>query len=181
MAIQASWLDKKWTIDTSGIVALGSLSLTKELDVEEAEVKDGRSPTIVKGYQPQGLTTTHKVSFSTGTDPRQELESWEERLGKRAGFHLEGRRIGPAALILDAVSFTSQTISNHGEVLEAEITLTFSEDVNFQKAPPVTSEKYVGDQATPENAPGYCPTGAKVRKSAYNVRPSTSTAEQKGG
>lgn len=181
MAIQASWLDKKWTIDASGIIALGSLSLTKELDVEEEDTKDGLNPTVVKGYMPQSLTTTHKVSLATGTDPRQELESWEERLGKRAGFHIEGRRIGPAALILDAVSFSASAIGNRGEVFEAEISLTFSEDVNFQKAPPVVVEKYVGDQATPENAPGYCPSGAKANKSAYNVRPSASAAEQMGG
>jgi hypothetical protein len=180
MAIQASWLTKKWTIDRSGILALENISLTKELDVEEGEAKDGKAPTITKGYTPQSLTTTHKVSLSAGADPLQEYESWVELLGKRAGFHIEGRRIGPAALILDAVSFSASALSNTGEILAGEISLTFSEDVNFQKAPSVVVEKYVGDQATPENAPGYNP-GGQVNKSAYNIRPSASAAEQMGG
>ena len=178
MSIQASWLDKKWTIDRNGLTALNNFSLTKELDVEENEAKDGKNPTNVKGYKPQSLVTSHKVSYSTGKSPLKEFEEWQARCGKRAGFHIEGRRIGPSALILDKVEFTANAISNTGQILNAEITLTFSEDVNFVKAPKVAVERYVGESQT-GSTPGYSQSGKTEVKSAYNVRPTASAAEAK--
>lgn len=179
MSIQASWLSKKWTIDSNSLRALNNFSLTKELDVEENETKSGKNPTNTKGFKPQTLVTTHKESRSTGADPLAEFNSWKALAGKRGGFHIEGKRIGPAALILDKVEFTATAISNTGLILEAEITLTFSEDVSFAKAPTAAVEKYLGDASTSENAPGYQPQGATTIKSAYNVRPSASAAEVK--
>ena len=179
MSIQASWLDKKWTIDSNAIKAINNFSLVKELDVEEGETKDGKSPTTVKGFKPQDLTITYKVSTSTGSNPLKEYNEWGERAGKRAGFHVGGRRIGPPALILDKVEFNATVISNSGQFLEADITLTFSEDVNFAKAPAAAVELYVGDTATAQERPGYNPQGASANGSAYNVRPSASAAEAK--
>lgn len=179
MSIVASWLDKKFVVDATTIKSINNFSLTKELDVEEGEVKDGKSPTNVKGFKPQDLTISHKVSKFAGSDPLQEFNEWGERAGKRAGFHIGGRRIGPPALILDKVEFNATVISNRGEFLEAEITLTFSEDVNFVAAPAAASEKYVGDTATAGERPGYNPQGIGASKSAYNVRPSASAAEAK--
>lgn len=54
MSIQASWLDKKWTIDGSTINGLNNISMRKELDVEENESKDGQNPTNTKGYNRKG-------------------------------------------------------------------------------------------------------------------------------
>lgn len=179
MSIQGSWLDKKWTIDRNGLTAINNFSLTKELDAEEQEAKDGKNPTKTKGFKPQSLVISHKVSYSTGKSPLTEFNEWQARCGKRAGFHIEGRRIGPAALILDRVEFTTNAISNTGQILDAEITLTFSEDVNFAKAPEAAVELYVGESQTAGTAPGYSPRGATEVKSAYNVRPSASAAEAK--
>lgn len=181
MGIQASWLTKKWVIDARTLTALNELTLTRELDVEEGDIKDGKSPTTVKGYKPQTLSTTHSVSFSAGSDPRAEFESWQALLGKRGGFHVEGRRISAPALILDRVEFVATAVSNTGEFLAADILLTFSEDVSFAPAPAVATELYVGDTATPETTPGYKPNGYSEAKSAYNVRPSASAAESKMG
>lgn len=177
MSIQCSWLSKKWVVDAQTVTALDNLSFTTELDVDEGDAKDGKNPTTVKGFKPQNLTTTHKVSRSTGSDPLKEFEEWQALIGKRGGFHIEGRRIGPPALILDAVAFNATAIANDGRFLAAEITLTFSEDVNFKVAPSSATEKFVGDKSTPENAPGYKPGGTV--KSAYDVRPSASAAEAK--
>ncbi|WP_302361316.1 hypothetical protein [uncultured Megasphaera sp.] len=179
MSIQASWLDKKWTIDINAVNGLDNLSIKKELDVEENDSKDGQNPTNTKGYKPQGLTTTHKVSFAAGTNPRQEYKAWQERVGKRAGFHINGTRFGPPVLILDKVEFKASHISNTGQILEADITLTFSEDVNQAKAPAAAVELYFGDIAVPETTPGYNPNAAQTVKSAYNVRPSASAAAEK--
>lgn len=177
MSIQCSWLAKKWVVDSNVITAMNRFSLTKELDVEENETKDGKNPTNVKGFKPQSLTTTHKVSTSTGSDPLKEFREWEALCGKRGGFHIEGRRIGPPALILDRVEIVANAISNTGQILDADITLTFSEDVNFAPAPKAAVEKYVGE-ANLGDTPGYQPNGT-ASKSAYNVRPSASAAEVK--
>ena len=162
MSIQASWLDKKWTIDRNGLTAINNFSLTKELDAEEQEAKDGKNPTKTKGFKPQSLVISHKVSYSTGKSPLAEFEEWQARCGKRAGFHIEGRRIGPAALILDRVEFTTNAISNTGH-----------------KAPEAAIELYVGESQTAGSTPGYSPKGQTEVKSAYNVRPSASAAEAK--
>ena len=179
MSIQASWLSKKWTIDSNSLTALNNFSLIKELDIEENETKSGKNPTNTKGFKPQSLTTSHKVSMAAGADPLREFETWKALAGKRGGFHIEGKRIGPPALILDRVEFTANAITNTGIILDAEITLTFSEDVSFAKAPTAAVEKYPGDQATAEKAPGYRPDGTASAKSAYNVRPSASAIEAK--
>lgn len=179
MSISASWLTKKWIVDSNIVTALNNFSLVKELDVEENETKTGKSPTNTKGFKPQSLVTSHKVSISAGADPLREFMSWQALAGKRGGFHIEGKRIGPSALILDKVEFNATAISNSGVILEAEITLTFSEDVSFAKAPTASVEKYPGDAATAENAPGYRPQGIESTKSAYNVRPSASAIEAK--
>ena len=179
MAIQASWLDKKWTIDPTGITFLNGLSMKKELDVEENEAKDGKNPINTKGFKPQGLTTTHKVGFSAGVNPLKEFDAWKNRCGKRSGFFVEGQKFGPPVLILDKVEFTATNISNTGIILDAEITLTFSEDTGPAKAPAAAVELFVGDTATPETAPGYNPNANKGTKSAYNVGPSKSTAADK--
>lgn len=181
MSIQASWLTKKWTIDRSNLTALNNFSLTKELDVEEQEAKDGKNPTKTKGYKPQSLVTSHKVSYSAGNSPLAEFEAWRALCGKSGGFHIAGKRIGPSSLILDKVEFTTNAISNTGQILDAEITLTFSEDVNFAKAPEAAVELYVGESATVgTNTPGYSPNGQVDEiKSAYNVRPSASAAAAK--
>lgn len=181
MSIQASWLDMKWTIDNYGIKSLENIAMSRELDVEENESKDGQNPTNTKGYKPQGLVTTHRVSFSGGGNPRREYEQWKKRCGKRAGFHIEGTRFGPPVLILDKAEFKALAISNTGQILAAEITLTFSEDVNTAKAPVAAIELFVGDTATPENTPGYNPNSSNAAKSAYNVRPSAAAAAEKGG
>ena len=181
MGVVCSWGGKKWIIDAKTLTALNELTLTRELDVEEGDVKDGKAPTTVKGYKAQTLTTTHRVSFSAGSDPRAEFEAWQALLGKRSGFHVEGTRISAPALILDSVEFMATAISNTGEFLAAEIILTFSEDVSFAPAPAVATELYVGDPATPETTPGYKPNGSSETKSAYNVRPSASAAETKLG
>lgn len=179
MSIQASWLDKKWTIDMNAINGLDNISMKKELDVEENESKDGQNPTNTKGYKPQGLTTTHKVSYAAGTNPRKEYVSWQARVGKRAGFHINGTRFGPPVLILDKVEFKASNISNTGQILEGEITLTFSEDVDQAKAPAAAVELYFGDIALPETTPGYNPNAKNTAKSAYNVRPSAGAAAEK--
>lgn len=174
MSIQASWLDKKWTIDGSTINGLNNISMRKELDVEENESKDGQNPTNTKGYKPQGLTTTHKVAFTAGTNPRREYKAWQDRVGKRAAFHINGKRFGPPVLILDKAAFKATNISNTGQILAAEITLTFSEDVNKAVAPAAAIELFFGDIATPETTPGYNPNATTVVKSAYSIRPSAS-------
>lgn len=179
MSIQASWLDKKWIIDTNQVSGLNALSMEKALDVEENESKDGTNPTNTKGYKPQSLTTTHTVAFAAGTDPRKEYKSWQERIGKRAGFHINGTRFGPPVLILDKVEFKAHHISNTGEILDGEITLTFSEDVNQAAAPASAVELFFGDIALPATTPGYNPNAEAVVKSAYSVRPSASAAAEK--
>lgn len=179
MSIQASWLDKKWTIDGNGITALDNISMRRELDVEENEAKDGKNPTNTKGYKPQSLTTTHKVGFSVGTDPAREFDSWKKRCGKRAGFHVNGTRFGPPVLVLDKVEFTASRISNAGRILSGEITLTFSEDVNKAAAPAAAIELFVDDTTPLGAAPGYNPNGQKASKSAYDVGPSKSAAAAK--
>ena len=178
MSIQASWLDKKWTIDAAGILALQNLNLKRELDFEEQEAKDGKNPINTKGYKPQALSFPFEVSRATGNDPLQEFEAWLDRRGKRAGFHLEGRRYGPPVLVLDSVEIEATHISNAGTILAAKITLNFSEDTNTAKAPAAAVELYVGDTAKPESTPGYNPNAPKS-KSAYKVGPSASAAESK--
>lgn len=178
MSIQCSWLTKKWVVDSNVVTAMNELSLMKELDVEEGDTKDGKSPTNTKGFKPQSLQTTHKVSRSTGSDPRKEFEEWTALLGKRGGFHVEGKRIGPPALILDRVEIAVSAINNFGEFLDAEILLTFSEDVNFVMAPKPAAERYIGENSNAESAPGFQPNGATA-KSAYNVRPSAAAVEAK--
>lgn len=179
MSIQASWLDKKWTIDQSGILALKSLSLTKELDVEEQEAKDGKNPINTKGYKPQSLALPFHVSRDTGSDPLQELESWMDRRGKRAAFHLAGKRYGPPVLILDSVEFEATNITHTGVITSANITLNFSEDVNTAQAPAAAVEQYVGDTAKPGSTPGYNPNANAAKGSAYKIGPSASAAESK--
>ena len=179
MSIQASWLTRKWTIDLNGIKALEEFSLTKELDVEELAVKDGKSPTNTKGFKPQGLVTSYRVSISAGVDPLSEFEAWEALCGKRGGFHVAGRRMGPPALILDKVEFTANAISNAGQILDGQITLTFSEDVTFKIAPPSATSEYKGEKKSASPMPGYQPNGTQAGKSAYNVRPSASAKETK--
>lgn len=176
MSIQASWLDKKWTVESSTLNGIGSLSMKKELDVEEQEAKDGKKPTNTKGYKPQDFTTTHTVSHFVGTDPVQEYESWKSRLGKRAPFFVGGKRFGPAVAILDKVEFSANAINNRGIILSAEISLTFSEDTNAAPAPTAATEPYVGAVG---NTPGYDPSGQPTSTSAYNIRPSASAMAAK--
>lgn len=179
MSIQASWLDKKWIIDSNQVNGLNALDMQKELDVEENESKDGTNPTNTKGYKPQSLTTTHTVAYAAGNDPRKEYEAWQARVGKRAGFHINGTRFGPPVLILDKVSFKANHINNFGEILDGEITLEFSEDVTQEAAPAAALELYFGDIAQPATTPGYNPNASEVVKSAYNVRPSASASAEK--
>lgn len=77
-------------------------------------------------------------------------------------------------LILDKVAFKATNISNTGQILAAEITLTFSEDVNKAVAPAAAIELFFGDIATPETTPGYNPNATTTVKSAYSIRPSAS-------
>lgn len=177
MSIQASWLDKKWVIDPTALLGLDGLNLKLELDAEEQEAKDGKNPINTKGFKPQGFSTKHKVNVFAGGDPLAEIESWKKRLGKRSGFFLEGRKAGPAVAILDNVDYNATAITTGGVILEAEITLTFSEDTNVKAAPTAAVELYVGDTAGAK--PGYNPTGATNAKSAYDIRPSASAAESK--
>lgn len=179
MSIQASWLDKTWTIDINALHGLESISLKKELDIEENDSKDGQNPTNTKGYKPQGLSTTHKVAFVAGTNPRQEYTAWQERVGERSGFYLNGTQFGPTVLILDKVEFKANKISNTGQILAGEITLTFSEDVAKAQAPAAAVELYFGDIAQPETTPGYNPNAAAVVQSAYAIRPSASETTAK--
>lgn len=177
MSIQCSFLTKKWIVDPTVITAINELSLVKELDVEELSAKDGKNPTNTKGFKPQSIQTTHKVSQSTGTDPRKEFEEWQALLGKRGGFHVQGVRLGPPAVILDRVEIAVTALNNSGEFLDAEIFLTFSEDVDFIMAPKTATEKYVGENAINSDAKGISESGEV--KSAYNVRPSAAVAEAK--
>ena len=172
MSVQASWFDKKWVIDPKKILGLDGLSLKLELDAEQQEAKDGKNPINTKGFKPQTFSTRHKVNIFAGGDPLGEIEAWKKRLGERSPFYLEGRKLGPAVMVLDNVDYNATAFSTSGVILETEITLTFSEDTNVKAAPTAAVELYVGD--TTKEKPGYNPTGATNAKSACDIRPSSS-------
>lgn len=147
--------------------------------MKKTKAKTAKTQPIQRDINRKGLQQPTPFPIFAGTNPRQEYISWQARVGKRAGFHINSTRFGPPVLILDKVEFKASHINNTGQILEGEITLTFAEDVNQVIAPAATTELYFGDIALPETTPGYNPNANNTAKSAYNVRPSASAAAEK--
>lgn len=181
MSKQGAWLDKKFFVDQNGICTLDNLSLSKELDADEQKSKDGKNPTNSKGFKAQSLNLSVHYSKFAGMNPLKEFNEWGDRVGKRSGFLIEGKRIGAQAFILDKVSIQTNVINNFGEIVDATISLDFSEDTSFAKAPKPCIEEYVetNEKVDNSNLKGYAPNGAQNSKSAYNVGPSNSAKEAK--
>lgn len=125
MATMARWRSIKWGVDPAAIRAIVGLSTSYKVK----KVTDSTGNSRQRGHEPQPLTITYEVAKTAGADPLKEYQACERLVGSRAPFYLGGRRFGPAMLQLDEVSLDPILFSNAGEILQASISLAFTEFV----------------------------------------------------
>lgn len=142
MAI-AQWLTKKWEISSSKILGISNLSGGRGLELDTSSSTEGNAQQVIKGYSNRTL----KIDFLlvkgiSVADVQEEINSWEQLVGKTAPLYIAGKRYLAEKYLLKSCNYSDLMLANDGTIIQAKISLDFEEygkNTNSTKASASTS------------------------------------------
>lgn len=174
MPIMASWGPKAWEISSQKVAALNGVSATVELDTENSDDKAGSPATKTKALKLQKFTFDFDLASVTGSDVRDEYESWTTLVGQYAPFYLGGQRFGPENMQLTSVDLSNTTLDNFGRILMGRITIGLTEYAEEASSKKPTSASSGGKAGSTKKAVGISSNQERgVKPSAVSVGAST--------
>ena len=176
MSYLARWGPKGFLVSPSKIVPFNDFSTTVALKADSENDTSGTAPTNTRGreLQPMNFSTTYLRSL--GVDPRAQWEEWESLIGQVHPLLIEGRRFGPAKMILTEASLSDVVVSNTGAFLEATVSIVLQEYV--EKGSGTTSGTTA---AASQAAATYAATVAEKKAALNSTASKTDRAEKKPG
>lgn len=129
MAVQAQWDTMMWWMSRESIRSLGSLSTSRELDIEKTEDDDGNIKSQAVRMKLDDLDITYKAARVGGVDPRSEFNEWYWRIGSgiHAPFYINGNQwLGQEYMLMKA-EYDCEVFDANGVMQSCEIHLTFRE------------------------------------------------------
>lgn len=160
--IQAQWYNKKFECSSSVSNLIDNLSASYEIKEKSIKTKSGKSKTVKGGVKAGDFSFTITPLCMTGANPTDEFFSFKKLIGKTARLYIGGKGFGPY-LMLKSVSFSNPNMTGAGDILSAEISLTFE---------PSTKKKAVTDARKITAS-----QDAKKSKKANNIKAKGATAK----
>lgn len=170
----ARWRSKEWEVSASGVKTLEDLQFSWEQQADNNSSTEDTALTNERGMKLFPLSFKTVLHAGTGTDVRQEIESWKELVTKTGILYLGGVPLGPK-LQLRKVAVSGVKINNSGRMLYAELSLSFKEyDEDTTSVPDETSTSAQDVAPSPTDVDDLAPAN-KAMESAPVVAPATGT------
>lgn len=140
MEYTALWGPKGFIVSPSKIVPLNNLSTSFAVKSDSGSSTSGASTTNTRGRELEAVSLSTLYVRGAGVDPRGQIAEWEAQVGKAYPLYIQGKRFGPAKLMLKSVDVSDILLTNTGKFLQAAVDLQFEEYVE-QAAPKSAKSK----------------------------------------
>ena len=127
MPIMAGWGPKKFQVTNSQIVALEGLTTSLTLKEDSENDTSGTQPTNTRGRNLRPISFKVTYLAAAGTDPRAEIDEWEQLLGKMYPLYVGGKFFGARSMKLIEVSSSDILLSNAGQFIRAVVGIKLEE------------------------------------------------------
>lgn len=127
MIYLAKWGSKTFEISPNKIVPLLSLSTSFSRKEDENNDTSGKASTNTRGMELQPISFDTQYSYSTGTDPIEEIEDWKNQFNVKAPLYINGKQFGPDLLELESVNISDAMLDNQGHFLQVTVSISLKE------------------------------------------------------
>lgn len=127
MTYLAKWGRKGFLTSPQKLVPFENLSTAYALKQDTNKDTSGTPSTNTKGRELQKITLETSYAKAMGTDPRAQLDEWNELLGAKDTLYIGGKQFGPDKLQLTNIEPSEFQFSPNGEMIYIRIKLTFTE------------------------------------------------------
>lgn len=127
--VQAQWDNMIWWMSSESIRSLGSIGVSRELDIEKNEDAEGQPPSQTVRMKLEEVTISYTVSRAAGVDPANEYAEWSlrEGAGIHAPLYINGYQWLRPEFIIKKLDYQCEQIDGNGKMITATITITFQE------------------------------------------------------
>ena len=147
MEYTALWGPKGFIVSPSKIVPLLDLTTAFAVKTESGSDASGTATTNTMGRELQTVSLSTLYVRGAGVDPRGQIEEWRAQVGKSYPLYIEGKRFGPAKLMLKSVNVSNVRLTNTGKFLQCTVALQFEEYSNETTIATVTTQTASPSQA----------------------------------
>ena len=128
MSYMARWGPKGFLVSPTKIVTLDDLNTSVSLKSDSENDTSGTSPTNTRGLLLQPVSFSVTYIRAAGTNPRAQLDEWNNLVGQSNPLYIGGKRFGPNSLILKQVDAADFVLSPNGEILSVTISISLEEE-----------------------------------------------------
>lgn len=128
MSYMARWGPKGFLVSPTKIVTLDDLNTSVSLKSDSENDTSGTSPTNTRGLLLQPVSFSVTYIRAAGTNPRAQLDEWNNLVGQSNPLYIGGKRFGPNSLLLKQVDASDFVFSPNGEILSVTISISLEEE-----------------------------------------------------
>lgn len=154
MAYLAKWGKKKFEISPNKIIPVLDIQTGFSRKEDENNDTSGKATTNTRGMELQSISFSTQYFYGTGTNPREEIDDWQNQFKTKAPLYINGKQFGPDLLELESVDVSDIMLDNKGEFLQATVSINLKEYVEpttkASKKKKTTSKK--GSKSGAKNA-----------------------------
>lgn len=143
--MQAEYLKRRFEVKDDLHRLISGIELSRSLNTEEKEVKDGVNQIEVKGLDKQSVNIEYNVSTQWGISPYIEYMEWRRLKGKKGAFLLGSGQLGSGDFLLKSVELADAKPKNNGVIVAATIKLELVLDDVLESAEAGTAARVKRD------------------------------------
>ena len=126
MTYTARWGPKGFLVSPSKIVPIDGISTAFAIKSNNSN-SNSSTPTDTRTRDKQKVSLSTVYLRAAGVDPRAQLEEWEALLGQAYPLYIGEKRFGPAKMMLSSVSVSDVMLTNSGEFLKLNLSISLEE------------------------------------------------------
>ena len=168
MKYQAKWGKKGFLVSPTKIVPFTDFKTGKKLKSDSNNDTSGKKPTNTRGIEAQEMSFSVKYLSAAGVNPRAQYEEWCGEIGKSYPLYIEGKRFGPAKMMLQSVDLGESLFSPSGAFIGLTLSISLVEDTTKATA----ARKSTATTSASKKAAAKYEETVKAKKEAMNATPS---------
>lgn len=126
MKYTARWGPKGFLVSPSKIVPIDGISTAVAIKSNSSS-SSSSTPTDARTIDKQKITLNVVYLRAAGVDPRAQLEEWKALIGQVYPLYIGEKRFGPAKMMLSSVSVSDVMLTNSGEFLKLNLSISLEE------------------------------------------------------
>lgn len=178
MTYTARWGPKGFIVSPTKVVPLDGLSTSVAIKSNGSSGSNGSTPTDARALETQKISFTVDYLRAAGVDPLAQWEEWKSLIGQAYPLYIGEKRFGPAKMMLSSVSMSDAILTNSGEFLKLNLSISLEEYVN-DPATKARSSSGSASSGTSNAAAVYAQTVAE-KEAALNAGASSSDRKRIG-